>query len=122
MPRVIHFEINADRPEQAVKFYESVFGWDITKWEGPVDYWLIVTGSPEEAGVDGAIMRRQQPGAGVWNTVDVPSVDQYLSRVIEAGGQMVQAKTVVPGVGYLAYCQDPEGNVFGILEADETAQ
>ncbi len=26
MPRVIHFEIPADDPARAVKFYESVFG------------------------------------------------------------------------------------------------
>jgi predicted enzyme related to lactoylglutathione lyase len=26
MPRVVHFEIPAEKPERAVKFYESVFG------------------------------------------------------------------------------------------------
>ncbi|HEV2494165.1 MAG TPA: VOC family protein [Terriglobia bacterium] len=37
MPRVIHFEINADQPERAAKFYTAVFGWEIKKWEGPTD-------------------------------------------------------------------------------------
>jgi predicted enzyme related to lactoylglutathione lyase len=27
----------------------------------------------------------------------------------------------VPGVGYLAYCQDPAGNTFGILQSDPAA-
>ncbi len=40
MPRVVHFEINADDPERAAKFYQNVFGWKIKKWEGPIDYWL----------------------------------------------------------------------------------
>ena len=41
MPRVVHFEIMADDPDRAVKFFKKVFGWRINKWEGPVDYWLI---------------------------------------------------------------------------------
>jgi hypothetical protein len=37
VPRVIHFEIPADDPRRAVKFYEKVFGWRIDKW-GAIDY------------------------------------------------------------------------------------
>lgn len=29
MKRVVHFEIGADRPERAIKFYEEVFEWKI---------------------------------------------------------------------------------------------
>jgi hypothetical protein len=29
MPRVIWFEIPADDPDRAAKFYEDVFGWKI---------------------------------------------------------------------------------------------
>jgi predicted enzyme related to lactoylglutathione lyase len=28
----------------------------------------------------------------------------------------------IPGVGYLAYCQDTEGNTFGIMQADPSAK
>ena len=45
MGRVVHFEIHADDPERAVKFYRGVFGWDVTKWDGPVDYWLVDHGA-----------------------------------------------------------------------------
>ena len=38
MPRVVHFEIRADNPERAVKFYSEIFGWEIQKWDGPVEY------------------------------------------------------------------------------------
>lgn len=39
MPRVIHFEIHADKPERAMRFYHSVFGWDSTPLKNmPVDY------------------------------------------------------------------------------------
>ncbi|MFY9638587.1 MAG: VOC family protein, partial [Methanobacterium sp.] len=53
---MIWFEIPADDPGRAAKFYENVFGWKVEKWEGPFDYWLVTTGEAEEPGIDGAIM------------------------------------------------------------------
>ena len=121
MPRVIHFEINADDPERSVKFYKEVFDWKIKKWEGPVDYWLVTTGEDKVLGINGAIMRRMGKGT-TCNTIDVPSVDKLLKKIVEAGGKVVQKKTAVPGVGYMAYCADTEGNIFGIMEEDTSAR
>lgn len=120
MPRVVHFEISAEDPERASAFYRDVFGWKINKWEGPQDYWLISTGQNGEPGIDGGLMRRQQPGAATVNTVDVPSVDEFANRITSKGGAVVAPKMPIPGVGYLAYCQDTEGNTFGILQGDPT--
>ena len=121
MPRVVHFEFYVDDPDRAVKFYEEVFGWKITKWEGPIDYWLVMTGEDDQPGIDGAIARRTK-GATTLNTVDVPSVDEFTEKIVEAGGRVVVPKQAVPGVGYVAYCADPEGIVFGIMETDPSAQ
>ena len=41
MPRVVHFEIQAEDPDRAIRFYRSLFAWQFSKWEGPMDYWLI---------------------------------------------------------------------------------
>jgi predicted enzyme related to lactoylglutathione lyase len=121
MPRVIHFEINADEPARAAEFYRGVFGWKVQKWEGPIDYWLITTGPSDEPGIDGALVRRTAPNANIWNTIEVPSVDDYVARVLEAGGALVMPKQTIPGIGYQAYCRDPEGNVFGLYQADSSA-
>jgi len=121
MPRVIHFEIHADDPERAVKFYEKVFDWKISKWQGPVDYWLVTTGEPDKPGINGAIMRRTDHGT-TYNTIDVPSVDESTKMIEKAGGKVVMPKTAVPGVGYMAYCADTEGNVFGIMEENPSAK
>lgn len=121
MPRVIHFEIHADDPKRTLRFYEKVFGWKVSKWEEPVDYWLVTTGEEKQLGINGAIMQRTKKGS-TWNTVDVPSVDEFLGKIVRAGGKVVQKKTTVPGVGYTAYCKDTEGNVFGIMQADENAK
>ena len=122
MPRVVHFEINADDPERAVKFYQEVFGWKIKKWEGPMDYWLATTGPDDQPGINGGIMKRTDPQASTQNTVDVPSVDEFTKKVTERGGKVVVPKMPVPAVGYMAYCADTEGNVFGIMQEDPTAK
>jgi predicted enzyme related to lactoylglutathione lyase len=122
MPRVVHFEIHADDPERAVKFYQDVFGWEIVKWEGPQDYWLITTGPDDEPGINGGLMKRMDPSASTWNTVEVPSVDEFTAKIVESDGKVVVPKRAIPGVGYQAYCQDTEGNVFGVHQVDESAQ
>lgn len=129
MPRVIHFEIPADNPERASQFYGSVFGWQFQKWEGPQEYWLVSTGANGDSGgtgaapgIDGGMMRRPHPGAGTVNTIDVPSVDDYLARIAAQGGGVAMPKMAVPGVGWMAYCTDPEGNMFGIMQRDAEAR
>ena len=122
MPRVIHFEFPVDDPDRAVDFYKNVFGWEINKWDGPEDYWMITSGSEEEPGIDGALMRRQNPGQGPINTVGVPSVDDFISKITENGGEAVMPKMAIPTIGYFAYCRDTEGNVFGIMESDMSAR
>ena len=120
MPRVIHFEIPVDDADRAVAFYERAFGWRIQKWGGPADYWLIDSGDAEEPGINGALTLRSS-AEHVVNTIGVPSYDEYLAKVEAAGGKALTPKMTVPGVGYMAYCLDTEGNVFGIMQTDESA-
>ena len=122
MARVVHFEINADDPATLAEFYGQVFGWEIVKWEGPIDYWLVTTGEDKEPGINGGIMHRMDKAESTINTIDVTSVDEYIQKVKDAGGEVVSPKTAVPGVGYMAYCKDSQGNTFGIMEEDPSAQ
>ena len=121
MARVIHFELAADDPERAVKFYEGVFGWQIKKWDGPQDYWLATTGAKDTPGIDGAIMRRDPGMPAVVNTIDVAALDEMIAAVKANGGTVVAPKMTVPHVGYMAYCQDTEGNTFGMMQNDPAA-
>ena len=116
MPRVVHFEMAADDPNRAVGFYRGVFGWKIEKWEGPEEYWLCMTGEEGEPGIDGAIMERSDPRESTLNTIQVPSLDEFMAKVIDLGGKVLRAEMEIPGVGRFAYCQDTEGNFFGLLE------
>ena len=122
MPRPIHFEIPADDPARATAFYRDVFGWKFQKWEGDMPYWMITTGANGEPGIDGGLMPRPQPGASTVNTIGVASLDTTLESIQSKGGQTVVPKMAIPGIGWLAYCVDTEGNTFGVMEADEKAK
>jgi predicted enzyme related to lactoylglutathione lyase len=119
MPRPIHFEIPADQPERAERFYKDVFGWKFTKWEGPHEYWMIDTGS-DGPGINGGMLRRM-PGSVTTNTMGVGSVDETVRNVVANGGAVAVPKMAIPGVGWLAYCTDPEGNIFGLMQDDPKA-
>jgi len=122
MARVVHFDISAEDIERAIQFYESIFGWKFTKWEGPMEYWMISTGPQGKPGIDGGLSKRQGPDAQVTNTIEVESTDQTLEKIVRSGGKIIQPKGAIPGVGYFAQCADTEGTIFGIMESDENAR
>jgi uncharacterized protein len=122
MPRVIHFEIPVDQPDRAVSFYTKVFGWKVDKWEGAEPYWLITTGEKGQMGIDGAIMKRTSPVMSTCNTIDVPSIEEFTAKITANGGKIISPKMPIPGIGYFSYCQDTEGNTFGILQPDKSAK
>ncbi len=122
MGRVIHFEIPARDPDLAVEFYRKVFGWTAEKYPGPFKYWLIKTGEDNQQGINGAITEKSQLVTATTNTISVPSFEEAAQKIAEAGGEVLMPKTAVPGVGYMAYCRDPEGNVFGIMQMDTNAK
>ncbi len=119
MPRVVRFDMGADNPERAIRFYADVFGWEFEKWQGSFDYWLIKTGEDPEPGIDGGLARRADPSLSMINTIQVPSVDDYAAKIRASGGRILQPKQAIPGLGYVVTCQDTEGNTFGILEPEE---
>jgi uncharacterized protein len=123
MGRVIHFEIHADDPERAQRFYTGVFGWNAQHFGGPMDYRLLTTGSDDQVGINGAVLKRQGPGpepSAPVNTyvctIQVDSIEETERMVPAAGGEQVLQVMDVPDVGRLAYFKDTEGNIFGALQ------
>jgi predicted enzyme related to lactoylglutathione lyase len=121
MGRVIHFDIAADDPERAIAFYEAVLDWEITPAPGPIKYWLISTGDEEEPGIDGGLTLRDADWQRITCFIEVDEIEDTLAKASASGGKILRAKTVIPGVGYVAAIADTEGNVIGLLEGSETA-
>ncbi|TLX66644.1 MAG: VOC family protein [Thaumarchaeota archaeon] len=122
MPRIIHFDVPADDPKRAQKFYQDVFGWKFDKWNGPMEYWMVKTGDDKQPGINGGLAKRMPGQSGMTNTIDVPSVDEYVKKIQTMGGQVITPKMPIAGVGYFAQCKDTEGNIFGIIQMDQNAK
>jgi len=122
VPKIVHFEINADDPLRAKKFYEDVFNWKIEKWEGPMEYWTIDTGEEDEDGIDGGLQKREQPEDQIFNYIKVSSVDNFSKKIEESGGTLESPKITVPGVGDFYMFKDTEGNKLGIMQEDDSAK
>ena len=129
MPRVAHFEIHADNPERAIQFYTGLFGWEFQKWDGPMPYWLITTGPDSEPGINGGLVKRMgggpadmQPVNAYVCTASVPDLDARVEKALSSGGTMALPKMPIPGVGWLAYVKDTEGNILGLMQPDPAAR
>jgi predicted enzyme related to lactoylglutathione lyase len=114
MPKVLHFEIAADNPERAVEFYSKAFGWNIEKWEGEFEYWLVDAGAEDEAGINGAIKPRED--GSISFAIGVDSYDEFARKIEAEGGKMLTEKNTRPGVGDIGIFQDTEGNILSIIE------
>jgi uncharacterized protein len=130
MPRPVHFEIHADNPDRAIAFYQKVLGWTFQKFEGgPMPYWLVTTGPDSVPGINGGLHPRIGPkpveGQAVIAyvcTVGVDSVDAYTAKATAAGAKVCVPKMPIPGIGWLVYVTDTEGNIFGMMQNDPGAR
>jgi uncharacterized protein len=138
---VVHFEIPADDPERAAKFYRELFGWDIQRFEGSqeeiegmadyrpenFEYWMVKTvptdeqGMPTRPGVNGGLMKRMYPGQPPVNYINVENVDQFVAKAERLGAKVMMRKSPVPKMGWFAQFTDPEGNVCAIWQTDPNA-
>jgi len=129
MNRVVHFEIQVDQAERAMKFYADVFGWEFTQW-GEKPYWMAMTAPKEstEPGINGGLLPRpaKTPGEGCGTnafvcTVQVDNFDEMEQKILAAGGIVAMPKFALPKMAWQGYFLDTEGNTFGLHQADENA-
>jgi len=134
MNRVVHFEIQAENPERAMKFYKDVFGWSFEQW-GEQKYWMVMTAEKDskEPGINGGMLPRPaNPGAGgapkecganaYVCTVQVEHFDETAKKIEGAGGVVASPKFALPAMAWQGYFLDTEGNTFGVHQPDANAQ
>ena len=119
--RVVHFEIPCDNPQKTMKFFGDVFSWTFQQF-GDMEYWTVITGDEKLPGINGGLMKKQNPGQPVANSIDVVNLDETVKKIESAGGTIVVPKMPIPSVGWLAYFKDPDGNIHGIYQNDPSAK
>jgi uncharacterized protein len=54
-------------------------------------------------------------------TVDVRASADPLARAESLGGSVALPVMAIPGVGWLGYAKDPDGNLVGLMQEDASA-
>ena len=122
-----YFDFTVKDLDKAKTFFEIVLNWRFEKFPMPYDYYRIQAGASGEPGIDGGIgaiadapTAEGRPLTQV--TIPVPSVDDCIAKVEEAGGRVIEPKIAIPGIGWFAACAEPGGLLFGVMEADPEAK
>ena len=121
-----YFDLTVQDVGAARAFFEKVFGWSFARFPMPYEYYRIQAGAGNEPGIDGGIGAiKDAPVAGgrpmTQITVPVLNLEQSIAKVLASGGQIVEQKLAIPGIGWYATCAEPGGLRFGMIQADPAA-
>lgn len=125
MDSVRAFDIPVDDMQRAKRFYERVFGWQISMIPGssgnfhsahtvPVDEndEPVVRGA-----INGGLFQRGTHGLKeMFLEVTVPSIDDYVKKIESEGGRLVKPKGEILDIAFFAVVEDTEGNLLGLWE------
>jgi len=110
---VVHFELYGRNPSALQDFYSKAFGWEVHTPEG-MNYGMVHTNASDK-GIDGGIAE----GAPRVNfVIEVPDLKAALDEIEQLGGKTVTPITDMGPVMFAEF-SDPEGNVVGIVKADD---
>ena len=118
--RLAFFAIHATDVDRARAFYSAAFGWTFRPW-GPPGFYLIETVPGDQGSIQGSLHPRLEPleGRGMRGfecSVSVDYIDDAMKQVTDHGGTLLDGKTEIPGVGWVARFQDPEGNQAALVQ------
>jgi hypothetical protein len=115
------YELITPDPAAALKFYSEVVGW--TPKPIPPDYTIL---EAQGSGVGGIMaLTGEMRAKGVppcWiGYILVEDVDASLKKLQALGGGVQRAPEDIPNVGRFALVSDPQGAVFVLFQAAQTA-
>ncbi len=133
--RVVHFEIEAEDPKRASKFYSDAFGWTTQEQGDQYSGYIVVQSGPampdpKDWGINGGIFKADGDKKllnAFRCVIGVEDIDKAVADVKAAGGKVeghilndkgedMGEKVEIPGIGTWAKCEDTEGNLFSVLQ------
>ena len=130
MNPVVHFEMPYEDKERMVLFYETVFGWEMTKL-GPdmMDYVVADTAKANETRdaqwkdvARGAIgggffpMKPDWPEQHPSVVIAVDDIHESMEQINKNGGKVLGEPMDIPGNGTYVSFMDTEGNRVSIIQ------
>lgn len=109
-------ELQAADRETAFGFYAGQFGWKTASTfdMGPMGIYQIFATS--DAPVGGMMTRQNGGPEPSWlYYFNVTEIDAAVTRVKDAGGEVIAGPHQVPGGEWIAQCRDPQGAMFAMV-------
>jgi predicted enzyme related to lactoylglutathione lyase len=125
MAHIAHFSINAADLEKARAFYQNVFGWTFQAWGPPGFYMIDMGAGPHEPAMRGSLQQRREivtgvPMRGFECTISVDDINAAAAAIEANGGSIAMPICELAGIGRLLFFQDPDGNIAGAMQYNET--
>ncbi len=118
-----YFDLTVRDVGEARRFFAAVLGW--TYEEFAPGYLRIRAGSEDESGIDGgmAALTDTPIAKGPMTVLVIPVQDlnKMVALVEKNGGQILERRVPIPGIGWFSSCAEPGGLIFGMIQADPTA-
>lgn len=114
------FDIYVNEMDRAVTFYQAVFKQTLENIGDPTDNKVIMKSFPTDMtayGAGGALIKRDGCGPVTGGTIVYFSTQDCSaeeSRVLSAGGSVINPKMSIGEFGWVSVCMDTEGNLFGL--------
>ena len=110
---IVFFDIAGPDLASQADFYKAIFGWEA----GPSGSFSVPTVNPLPGN-----LRVEKPTQGPLAErvlyVGVPDINATLETIKANGGQVLFARTEVPGAVVIALFADPAGNRMGLVEME----
>ena len=117
---VVHFEVIGKDGEKLRDYYSELFGWEIDA-DNEMNYGVIQRDDNTTAdgvGIGGGVAGGPEGYDGhVTFYVEVPDVEEALSKAESLGGSRVMGPETIMGRMVLGQLTDPEGHVIGLIQS-----
>jgi len=107
-------ELLAIDAKAAFSFYSEVFGWQLANSKtNPMESYLLLSAGGHLMG--GIFTKLPFLPLPFWlYYFNVPDLGVAARRVVAGGGRILQGPNELPGVGWIAWCADPQGAMFAL--------
>jgi predicted enzyme related to lactoylglutathione lyase/uncharacterized protein YciI len=109
---LVHFELPSTNFQRAQDFYGKLFGWQFIPMMD--SYMLFQT----PGGEGGGFSQEYPAGSGGVFYIYAADVAAKLKEAVAAGAKVVLDTHPVPGYGWIALFQDPDGNTVGLFSGE----
>jgi len=117
MSAISWFEIPVTNMDRAVRFYEALAGYALKREDFMGTPHAIFKAEGDDDGVHGALIQdaKRKPASSAGTVyLTTKDIEAALGRALETGGEVIQPKTSIGPMGFIALVQDTEGNLVGL--------